>query len=235
MTTGEVMAELKRLGNPQQLKTYIRHGAKGDVYGVKIGDLKVVAKKLKGNQAVALELYRTGNLDAMYLAGLVVDPRQMTRKKLDAWCKSADWGIISEYTVAWVAAESHFARDVALKWIDSSKESVAVAGWNAYSGWLALTPDSELDLAEITRLLARVEKEIAKAPNRVRYCMNGFVISVGSYVKPLLAKAKATAKKIGKVDVEMGDTACKVPSAVETIQKIESMGRVGRRRKTVRC
>lgn len=234
MTTSEVMSELERLGSAQQRKTYSNHGITGNVFGVKIGELKVVAKKLKGHQAVALELFRTGNMDAMYLAGLVVDPRQMTRKELEAWVKATDWGMISEYTVPWVAAESPFGRELALKWIDSNDESVAAAGWNTFSGWLALTSDSDLDLPEITKLLARVEKEISTAPNRVRACMNGFVIAVGASVKPLLAKAKATAKKIGKVDVDLCGS-CKLPSAVDTIQKIEAMGRVGTKRKTVRC
>jgi hypothetical protein len=143
--------------------------------------------------------------------------------------------MIAEYTVAWVAAESPFARELGLKWIDSKKELVAASGWNALSGWLTITPDSELDLPLVEKLLQRVEKSIAIAPDRVRYSMNGFVIAVGASVKPLIAKAKATAKKLGKVEVDMGDTACKVPPALDTIQKIESMGRVGVKRKTCRC
>ena len=73
------------------------------------------------------------------------------------------------------------------------------------------------------------------APNRVRYQMNSFIISVGSYVKPLLAKAKAAAKKVGPVEVDMGDTACKTPLATDYIAKIEKMGRVGNKRKTLKC
>lgn len=235
MKLSEVMAELKALGNEQQLKTYRTHGAAGEVYGVKIGDLKVLAKKLKGDQALALELYETGNLDAMYLAGLVADGAKMTRKQLDAWVRAARWEWLSEYTVAWVAAESPFGRDVALSWIDSAKEPIAACGWNTYAGWVAHKPDAELDTEEIVRLLERAASQVHSAPNRVRYCMNGFVIAVGSSVKPLLAKAKAVAKRIGKVEVDMGDTACKVPPALETIAKIESMGRVGTKRKSVKC
>jgi 3-methyladenine DNA glycosylase AlkD len=235
MKLKEVMAELKRLGNEQQRKTYQRHSANGEMFGVKIGDLKVVARKIKGNQALAMELYGTGNLDAMYLAGLVADGGKMSRKELNAWAKAASWGMISEYTVAWVAAESPLARELALEWIESPKESVATTGWNTYSGLVALRPDEELDLAEITSLLGRVEKRIRTAPNRVRYCMNNFVIAIASSVKPLLAKAKAVAKKIGSVAVDMGDTACRVPLATDYIQKIESLGRIGMKRKTMKC
>lgn len=65
--------------------------------------------------------------------------------------------------------------------------------------------------------------------------MNAFVISVGSYVVPLLKHARAAATVIGKVDVEMGNTACKVPLATQYIAKVESMNRVGKKRKTVKC
>jgi hypothetical protein len=33
----------------------------------------------------------------------------------------------------------------------------------------------------------------------------------------------------------MGETACKVPDALAYIEKIESMGRIGKKRKTMRC
>lgn len=235
MKLKEVMTELEKLGTEQQRKTYRNHGAKDAMFGVKIGDLKVVAKRIKGNQELALELYETGNLDAMYLAGIVADGKKMSQKELDAWARAASWGMISEYAVPAVAAESPHARELALKWIDSPKESVASTGWNTYTGLISVKPDEELDLKEIESLLGRVRKEIHEAPNPVRYCMNSFVIAVGAAVKPLLAKAKAAAKQIGKVEVDMGNTACKVPAAVEVIAKIESMGRVGKKRKTMKC
>jgi len=83
--------------------------------------------------------------------------------------------------------------------------------------------------------LDRIAKQIDKSSNRVRYTMNGFVIFVGSYVKPLLKQAKATAKKIGVVKCDMGDTACRVPLATSYIEKIEAAGRVGKKRNTIKC
>ncbi|MCC6783997.1 MAG: DNA alkylation repair protein [Planctomycetes bacterium] len=235
METAEVMAALEKLGNAQTKKTWLTHGANGDFFGVKIGDMKPIVKKLKGRQDVALELYASGNLDAMYLAGLVADGAAMSKKELETWVKAARWQMISEYTVPWVTAESAHAREFATKWIDSKSESIAAAGWNTWSGIVSTRDDAELDLAEIEALLLRVQKEIGTAKNRVRYCMNGFVMAVGSAVKPLLGKAKAVAKAIGKVEVDMGGTACKVPLATEMIAKIESMGRVGKKRKTMKC
>ena len=231
----QVMKELKKKGSEQTRNTFARHGAPKDMYGVKVADLKVIAKKIKGDQELACELYETGNSDAMYLAGIVADGSQMTKKQLETWAREASWHMLSEYTVPGVAHENQHARELAKKWINSKKELVASAGWNTYAGILATTADEDLDLAEIKSLLKRIEKDIDKAPNRVRYTMNGFVIAVGTYVKPLLKQAKATAKKIGTVSVEMGTTSCKVPLATEYIAKVESAGRVGKKRKTIKC
>jgi len=215
----------------------MRHGIPEDrMYGVKVADLKVIAKGIKGQQSLALELFGTGNIDAMYLAGLVADGRKMSKRELNAWVRGArGLSTISEYTVPWVAVESPYARELALRWIVAGDESTAASGWCTYTGIVATTPDGALDLAEIERLLAQVVAGIDTAPNRVRYTMNGFVIAVGAYVEPLFDQAKQAAASLGRVSVEMGQTACKVPVALAYIEKIESMQRVGKKRKTIRC
>jgi 3-methyladenine DNA glycosylase AlkD len=236
-TVTTIMAELKKKGRENTRKIYARHGNAMDrTFGVSVADLKVIAKTIKGQQALALELYETGNLEAMYLAGMVVDGSQMTRQQLNAWAEgAANLQMISEYTVTWVTVESPHARDLAMQWIKSKKEHVASSGWSTYSGIMATNPDESLDLAEIEGLLGTVVKTIHTAQNRVRYTMNVFVISVASYVKPLLKQAKGAARQIGAVSVDTGDTACNVPLATAYIAKIEAAGRIGKKRKTMRC
>jgi 3-methyladenine DNA glycosylase AlkD len=236
-TVSSVMAELKNKGTEKTRKIYARHGmATDNMFGVSVADLKVIAKTIKGQQALASELYATGNLDAMYLAGMVADGSQMTPKQLNEWVEGAEnLQMIAEYTVPWVAVENPRARDLAIEWIKSKKEHVASSGWSTYSGLVATKPDEALDLAEISSLLGAVVRGIKNAKNRVRYTMNGFVIAVGGYVKPLAKQAKATARQIGVVSVDLGNTACNVPLATAYIEKIEAAGRVGQKRKTIRC
>jgi 3-methyladenine DNA glycosylase AlkD len=235
MNLAQALAELKKHGTAQNRKVYARHGVDIPMFGVSIANLKLIARKNKGDQALALNLYDPGNYDAMYLAGLVTDGSQMTKKQLEHWVKLATCEAICSYAVAWVASESPHARELALKWIDSTKPATAICGWATYAGIVATRPDAHLDLTEIQANLDRIVREIHKAPNKVRNVMNGFVISVGGYVKPLLKQAKAAAKKIGAVQVDMGETGCKVPLATEYIAKIEKMNRVGKKRKTMKC
>lgn len=235
MTVDEVMLELKRLGSATTKKTLMRHGAREPFFGVKIGDMKQLHKRFKGDHALALALYDTGNSDAMYLAGIAADAAKMKKADLQRWAKAAYWSMLSDYTVAGVAAESRFARELGLDWIDSKQELVCCAGWSTLTGWISITPDEALPLEEIKQLLERAARDIHSAPNRTRYPMIGFVIGVGAYVKPLSQLAYKTAKRIGKVDIDVGDTACKVPNAVEYIDKIRAMGRIGKKRASARC
>jgi len=232
----EVMKDLDRLGTEQTRKTFARHGAPVDqMFGVKVGDLKTIVKKIKGRQDLALELYDTGNSDAMYLAGMVANGALMTKKQLESWAKKATWHMISDYTVPGVACESPFAAELAQKWIDAKQPTIMCSGWTTWSGIVAMQADDQLDLAAIESLLRRVEDNVHSSPNRVRYSMNGFVISVGGYVLPLQKKAKDTAKKIGKVQVDVGPTDCKVPNAVEYIDKMIACGNAGKKRNTMKC
>jgi len=236
-TTASVMAELKKKGTEKTRITYARHGMTTDnMYGVSMADLKVIAKTIKGQQALALELYETHNSDAMYLAGMVADGSRMNKKQLHSWADAAkNLQMISEYTVPWVTVENSDGRPLAMEWIKSSKAHVAVAGWCTYSGLLATKPDQQLNLSEIETLLTTIGKGINTAPNRVRYVMNNFIIAVGTYVTPLFEQAKAAAHQIGTVSVDMGDTACEIRPALPQIEKIESSGRQGKKRKTIRC
>jgi len=236
LTAASILAELKKLGTASYKKTILTHGAREPVHGVKISDLKLIQKRAGGtNHALAQELWDSGVYDAMYLAGLMADDAQMTKRDLQRWIDGADSPGLSEYSVAWVAAGSPDGWQVATKWIGSKKEREAAAGWNVLSGIVAMTPDADLDLEALRALLARVGKEIGTAQNRVKYTMNGFVAAVGIYCKPLAAAALAAAKALGTVEVDMGDTSCKVPSAVEHIQKAKARGSLGKKRKMVKC
>lgn len=236
MKSEQILKEIKAAGNESTKKIHMKHGAKEPFYGVKVEDLKKIQKKIRENQQqVALELFESGIGDAMYLAGLMADGSKMSKKELQSWVTKAEWPMISEYSVAWVASENAEAWELALKWIDSSKATIASSGWSTTSNMVATWPDEKLDIPGLKNLRYRVEKEIANAPNRVRYCMNSFVIAVGSFVKGLNKEAIDTGKKIGSVEVDMGGTYCKVPFAPDYIKKVMDKGYLSRKKKTAKC
>jgi len=235
MTLEETMKLLESLGTEQTRKTHRRHGAPEPLYGVRIGDMKPILKQIKGDQALALQLYDTGNSDAMYLAGLAAHGSKMKRAEIERWAKKATWQMISGTTVPWVAAEHPDAIEMARAWIDSPKEALQVCGWATLCNVVTTTPDEKLPIQEIAALLGRVVKTIHKSLNLVRYGMNNFVICCGTYVAPLADKAIEAARKIGPVQVDMGDTACTEPGAEAYILKSRRGLPVAPKRKTTRC
>lgn len=233
-TLETVMEALEAFGNEGTKKVLVKHGAREPFFGVKVQDLKTLQKKIKQDYALSLALYATGNSDAMYLAGLIASPGEMSRADLEAWVDGAYWYYISEYTVPWVAGESPHGHALALEWIESGRETVAAAGWATLAYRTMITPDEDLDLDLYRGLIERAVLGVHAAQNRVRYAMNGFVIAVGCNVTPLTETATAAAEAIGKVDVEMGGTACKVPLATTYIQKVVDRGTIGKKRKSAR-
>lgn len=237
MTAKEILAELKPLGSDSYKKVMLRHGVKEPFFGVKISDLQIIRKRIKKDYQLALDLYDTGNYDAMYLAGLIADDAQMTKKDLQRWIALANTthSPLAGCTVPWVAAGSPHGWELALEWIDSKKALTAAAGWATLGSLVSIKDDSELDLAKLKRLLERVRKSIHQAPDEVRYQMNFFVIALGSYMKSLTDTAIEAAEKIGPVKVDMGDTSCEVPFAPDYIRKVQKRGTIGKKRKSAKC
>jgi 3-methyladenine DNA glycosylase AlkD len=234
MTANAILDQLKPLGRDGYKNILLKHGATEPIYGVKIEELKKIQKRIKKDYQLALDLYDTGVYDAMYLAGLIADDAQMTKKDLQRWAKKACAPLVG-CTVAWVASGSPHAWEIGREWIDSKKERIAAAGWATLGSFVAITDDADLDVAELKKLLQRVQQNIHEAPDAVRNQMNRFVIAVGCYVKALTEFAKQVGAKIGPITVDMGETDCKMPFAPEYIAKVQKRGTIGKKRASAKC
>lgn len=235
MELNEIMDELKSLGTERTKKIYINNGAQEPVFGVTISAMKPIFKKIKYNQSLADQLYLTGNYDAMYLAGMISEPKKMTEEDFNNWIESAYFYMISDYIVAVTLAETDIAFTVADGWIDSGKELTMSAGWSCYDWLLGTRKDSEFNKDKLLVMLNKVRDTIHNQPNRTKYAMNNFIISLGISYLPLHEEAKKVAQEVGKVDVFMGKTRCQTNVATEYIQNAFDKGKIGFKRKHVRC
>lgn len=236
MTAQEILEELRPLGSESYKRVMMKnHGVEEPCFGVKISELQKIRKRIGTDYQLALDLYDTGNYDAMYLAGLIADDARMSRADLRRWVEKAYAGSLPGYTVPWVAAESRHGREMALEWIESDQPRIALAGWSTLSCLAVLKPDTELDLAEWKALLRRVKSSIHAAPDLARSGMNGFVIAAGSGIAALTAEALRTAGEIGPVTADLGNNACELPFAPDAIRKVAAKGWIGKKRKTVKC
>ena len=216
MTAKKLLAELKALGSESGRKTYLRHGAAGEVWGVRYADLGKIKKRIKIDQDVAMELWDSGVHDARVLATMIADPDAMKASTLDHWVKTVCSPFMA-CAVAGLAVTTPHAVRCKKKWISAKAEWVCSAGWDVLAG-LAAMEDAISD-AELERHLETIESDIHDARNRVRYSMNTALIAVGAYRPALEKKAIAAAKRIGKVEVDHGDTSCKTLDAAPYIKK----------------
>lgn len=215
----DVMQQLEKLGTAQARKTYSRHGAGKNMFGVSFANLYKLQKQIKQDHALARQLWKTCNLDAQWLATMIADPEQMTSQEADAWAKdSAHHEHLLGGHLAGVVARAGCAAHKMTAWMKSKEEFTRASGYNLLGARLK-NSDASLSDADCRKFIATIEKEIHGSANRARYSMNGALIGIGVYRPALTKEAIAAAKRIGKVEVDHGNTSCQTPDAVPYIQK----------------
>lgn len=216
MTLAETMSALEKAGTAQARKTYARHGATEPMFGVSFATLKTFVKRIRVDQDLAFALWETGNFDARILALKIADPARMSPGDLDRWSEALSVRSCGGYLPHLVAEGPH-ARSRADKWLAARSENQRLAAWGVI-GAMAMLDEATPD-AWFEGHLSDIERTIHASPNLLREAMNQTVISIGCRNAALRKKAAAAAKRIGKVDVDHGDTACKTPDAAQYIEK----------------
>ena len=218
MTLAETMRELEKAGSAQTRKTYARHGATGPMFGVSFGTLKALTKRINVDHELAMALWDTGNLDARNLAVKIVDPLRLTSADLDRWVRESTVARLGGGYAAMLAAEGPHAAAKSAQWLASKDLRERCAGWTLL-GQLTQRDETSPD-SVFEKRLAAIERTIHAAPNDERELMNMAVIVIGGRNAALRKSALATAKRIGKVEIDHGDTACQTPDAGEYIEKM---------------
>lgn len=210
-----VLQELESLGTEQHRKTYKRHGSGEKVFGVSYANFNKLQKKYKNNSDLAEKLWDSKIHDARVLAIMIADPQNINEKIINRWALELQNHWLSD-ALAGLIAKTPYAQKKAEVFIADDDEWRCSAGW----GILArLARESELPDSYFESYLKQIEKNIQNSKNWVKYAMNSTLISVGIRNNALETKVFAIAKKIGKVEVDHGDTSCKTPDVIPYIQK----------------
>ena len=216
MTMQAVLQELESFGTAQNRKIYRRHGACENLYGVSFANLRKMAKRIKIDHALAQQLWSTGNHEAQLLASMIADPVTVEECLVDRWITElADRIVTSEFTD--FVSKTCFFQAKTEAWLDSEDEWIGRAGWQLLA--LLAMNDKELPDSYFENYLGIMERDIHTRQNMVRDAMNSALIAIGIRNPALEKKALSAAKKIGKVDVDHGETSCKTPDAAEYIRK----------------
>ena len=213
----EILATLKKLGTPQTAAIYKRHGSGDNVFGVLTSEIAKLQKKIKVDHGLAMELWKTRNAEARVLALQIADPEKLTRADADHLLKEGPVHFLGCY-LSGLVGRSPIAEETMRAWMKSPDESAREMGYGILGARLKDDPESVTD-ADAEKILATIEKEIHRSANWARYAMNGALISIGIFKPALRKKAIDAARRIGKVEVDHGETNCKTPDAVPYIEK----------------
>lgn len=171
-TVEQVMAELAALEDPKTRAVNERHG---DDHGVNLTKLRAVAKRLKTQQDLARELWRTGDTAARLLALLICRPRAFERAELDTMLREARTPKVQDWLVNYVVKKSPHSEELRLAWFADPDPVIASAGWALTTERVAKKPDG-LDLPG---LLDAIEAQMKDAPERLQWAMNHCLAQIG--------------------------------------------------------
>ncbi|MEU8241275.1 DNA alkylation repair protein [Actinoplanes missouriensis] len=188
-TVAEVMAELAALEDPRVRAVNERHG---DDHGVNLTKLRAVAKRLKTQQDLARELWRTGDGAARLLALLICRPRAFERAELDAMLREARSPKVQDWLVNYVVKKSPHAEELRVAWFADPDPVVASAGWALTTERVAAKPET-LDL---DGLLDTIEREMKDAPDRLQWAMNHCLAQIGIEHVALRARAVGIGERL---------------------------------------
>ncbi len=217
MNLNGALRELKRRGTVQNRKVYRRHGVGENMYGVSRGDLRSLAKQIKVDHELALQLWATGNHDARVLAMLIADPDQFDAKTLNAWARDLNNYLIAD-EFANLVARTPYRQKKAEKWRNAAGEWIGRAGWCLIA--LLAAHDAALPDNYFAPYLDEIVAQLHMRKNRVREAMNNALIAIGGRSEALQRKALEAAQAIGPVEIDHGETNCRTPDAVASILKI---------------
>lgn len=223
MDVQAAMKALEKAGAAQNRKVYARHGAKEPMFGVSFANLKALAKKIKKDHALAEALWKTGNHDARILATMIADPDELDIKTINAWVKDVDNYVVADAFGGLVGRTKHACKK-ADQWAKSKSDFIGQVGWNLVSR-VAMAGDMD-DPEYFRECLDTIESQIHSRKNRTRHAMNMALCAIGIGCKGLQKEAIAAAKRIGKVEVDHGETGCKTPDAAAYIKRAAGRKRV---------
>jgi 3-methyladenine DNA glycosylase AlkD len=193
MTLSATLSQLEALGSEKVRTMHRKNGAGDNLYGVKMGDIRKVAAKIKNDHALAMELWGTGNLEARLLAILLFKPNKLSAEELDRMVRSADFGWLADWLNAYIVKDHPDRETLRERWLADDHPWAARAGWSLTAGRVARSPEG-LDL---TALLDRIEVEMAAAPPATQWTMNNTLAGIGIHHPEHRQRALAIGEKLG--------------------------------------
>ena len=212
-TVAEALSELAALEDP---KMRAANEKRGDDHGINLSRMRALAKRIKTDQPLAKELWRTGDTAARLLALLICTPRAFTADELDAMLRETDPPKVNDWFVNYVAKKTPLAEELRLRWFDDPDPTVAAAAWSLTTVRVAKDPEG-LDLPH---LLDLIERDLRDAPGRLQWAMNETLANIGIHHPEYRARALEIGERLEVLKDYPTPPNCTSPFAPSWINEI---------------
>ena len=193
MTLNEALKHLKALGNEKMRAHNTKYGADDNQFGVRHGDIRVLAKKIKNDDKLAMSLWETGNADAQLLAALLIKPKSLSAKELDRLVRSISFAHVADWLINYVVKQHSDKETLRQEWMADDDRWAARAAWSLTAARVVRSPEG----LDHKALLDRIESEMGNADPVVQWTMNSTLAEIGIHVPKLRKRAIAIGEKLG--------------------------------------
>ena len=213
-----LLRELKELGSEKVKRHYTKQGAHENQFGVKLGDVRRIAKKVKKSNSLALKLWETGNIDARMLAILLMEPKKFSKEDLLGLVGSIKFTRVSDWIDSYVLKNHPNRDEIREDWMNSSNPMVARSGWSLTYQKIEKSPEN-LDLEKI---LDRISNNLEGSPPEVQWTMNFALVYIGIHSEELRGRAIQIGERVGLYRDYPASKGCTSPYAPVWIEEMVS-------------
>lgn len=166
---------VKELADLEDAKVRAVNEKHGDAHGINLTKLRAVAKRVKTQHELSVELWATENPNARLLALLICSPRKFDGDSLDKMLRQSQSPKEQDWLVNYVVKKNKSAEELRIRWLADEDSNVASAGWALTSDRVNKKPEG-LDLSA---LLDEIETSMREAPERLQWAMNMCLAYIG--------------------------------------------------------
>jgi len=199
-TAKEVVSELKRLGDRKYREGSAGFGIKvhDKRLGVRVPELRKLAKGIGKDHRLAQELWKTGYAEARMLAGFIDDPKLVTERQMEKWVKGFDSWDVCDQVCCFLFDRTALAWKKAVEWSGREQEYEKRAAFSLMAGlaW----HDKEAPDSRFIRFLPIIKRESTDERNFVKKAVNWALRNIGERNAKLKREAIKAAREIRKID-----------------------------------
>lgn len=219
MNKEHIIDQLLSVGDAKTKSIYEKQSNSIKAFGVKMKDIRHLAKTIKRDHALAEALYHEGLYETMMLACFIVDPKQLTHSQLKTWAIKASSTYIIDQGFSQFILDIDDYQGLLNAWSQDDNIHCRYAGYALHSTVLRRAPLSDIDASEYMDILERVKATIKEEPLEIQNAMNTMVVMAGLHVPKLKDKAREVAEQIGYILPRATKNKCNIQSALDYLDR----------------